>query len=105
MLEEYDEILSRLYSSAQSNKVINELVTAPNVEKVTVYYNWYLIADPDDNKFVDCAVAANAHAIVTHDRHFRKLKYTEFPELQVFNLQQFKSILQGREGGEDIFEW
>ena len=32
-----------------------------NIEK---YYNWNLIKnDPDDNKFVDCAVAANAKYI------------------------------------------
>ena len=30
-------------------------------------------ADPDDNKFVDCAIAAKADFIVTSDRHFDAL--------------------------------
>ncbi len=29
-----------------------------------------IAADPDDNKFVDCAIAVEADFIVTSDRHF-----------------------------------
>ena len=29
-----------------------------------------ITADPDDNKFIDCAVAAQAKYIVTEDRHY-----------------------------------
>ena len=38
---------------------------------LTPYYKFNLIkSDPDYNKFVDCAVIANAKFIVTEDRHF-----------------------------------
>lgn len=29
-----------------------------------------IVADPDDNKFVDCAIAANADWVITEDAHF-----------------------------------
>jgi len=31
-------------------------------------------ADPDDNKFTDCAITANADWIVTQDKHFQAMK-------------------------------
>jgi predicted nucleic acid-binding protein len=105
MLEEYDEILTRRYGSVQARKVMRELTTAPNVKEVEVFFHWYLILDPDDNKFADCAFASNAAAIVTHDRHFNRLKYIEFPEIQVHTLDGLRTLLCGIEGGEDIFEW
>ena len=41
---------------------------------------------PDDNKFVDCAIAAHAKCIVTNDRHYDILKEIEFPKVYVVNL-------------------
>ena len=53
-------------------------------------YKWNLItADPDDNKFVDCAVAANAKYIVTEDHHFNVLKTVVFPVVNVINIDEF----------------
>jgi putative PIN family toxin of toxin-antitoxin system len=33
-----------------------------------------ITADPDDNKFVDCALAAGADYLITSDRHFDPLR-------------------------------
>lgn len=33
-----------------------------------------IATDPDDNKFCDCAIAAEADFLVTEDRHFEALK-------------------------------
>ena len=91
---EYNEILVRFYSQRFVNDVINELLLAPNVIKATNYYRWNLItADPDDNKFVDCALNANADCLVTNDRHFNILKSLIFPPIKLFNIEDFKSIL------------
>nr|WP_207681806.1 PIN domain-containing protein [Desulfonema magnum] len=55
--------------------MLGALLKLPNVHRQTVYYHWNLIsADPDDNKFADCAVSANAHYLVSNDRHFRVLE-------------------------------
>jgi len=76
-----------------SEMVLQIIENALNVEYVTRYYKWNLIEnDPDDNKFADCAIAANAHYIVTHDKHFNILKTIDFPKLAVINAEQMKLL-------------
>jgi predicted nucleic acid-binding protein len=51
------------------------LLTAPNTHLQEADYEQQLIeAAPDDNKFVDVAMAAIADYLVTNDRHFAVLK-------------------------------
>jgi putative PIN family toxin of toxin-antitoxin system len=103
ILEEYEEVLTRIYSTRVAKRVLRQIMTATNIQEVNVYYNWRLIIDPDDNKFSDCAFAANAHFIVTHDRHFNKLKDNFFPQFTILTLEQFLVFVQGQEGGDEIF--
>ena len=45
-----------------------------NVLHVSPSFRFQLIpADPDDHKFADCAIAADADYIITEDRHFDTL--------------------------------
>lgn len=56
---------------------------------ITPYFHFDLIkADPDDNKFVDCAVAGNARFIVTEDHHYDILKEIEFPKVDIVKLDE-----------------
>lgn len=94
ILMEYEEIISRKYSIAAAKNTIRTLLLLPNVAQSEVYYNWGLIkGDADDNKFVDCAVAAGTDYIVTHDRHFDVLKEIDFPVVNVVNIAQFQVLL------------
>ncbi|MDR2232566.1 MAG: putative toxin-antitoxin system toxin component, PIN family, partial [Tannerella sp.] len=71
ILQEYEELLLRYYSQLTADIVMSMLLDAPNTNKITSHFNWNLIvADPDDNKFVDCALNAGAEYIVTNDKHF-----------------------------------
>jgi putative PIN family toxin of toxin-antitoxin system len=95
IIEEYSEILSRYYSKSFTEDVINTILNADNVKKITVYYKWQLIeSDLDDNKFVDCAICAGAKYIITNDKHFNILKKTEFPKVSVLNILAFKKELK-----------
>jgi putative PIN family toxin of toxin-antitoxin system len=95
MLNEYQEVLSHYYSGALAEYVIEAILNAPHAAPVTVYYKWSLItADPDDNKFADCAVSANADYLVTNDRHFNILKEIDFPKIKVIDIDTFKMIIQ-----------
>ena len=47
--------------------------------------------DVDDNKFVDCAIAANAELIVTNDKHFNVLKTVDWPKLTILGIKEFAS--------------
>ncbi|MCB9431259.1 MAG: putative toxin-antitoxin system toxin component, PIN family [Ardenticatenaceae bacterium] len=94
ILTEYEEIISRKYSVTAAQNTIRTLLLLPNVSKSDVYYNWSLLRDdPDDDKFVDCAIAANANYIVTNDRHFNILKQIKFPAVNVVNIIQFQALL------------
>jgi len=95
IINEYSEILPRFFHHQMVNDVINDLLFAPNVVKADIYFRWNLItADPDDNKFVDCALNAGADFIVTNDRHFNVLKSLPFPPIKVINIDTFKNILE-----------
>ena len=52
------------------------------------------VVDHDDNKFVDCAIAANATYIVTDDKHYNPLKEIDFPRIHIIKLMEFAAILQ-----------
>jgi len=55
-----------------------------------VYIHFGLIEkDVDDNKFVDCAVAANAEFIVTNDAHFNVLKEIDWPKVAIVTIKEF----------------
>lgn len=65
------------------------------MEFLEVYYDFGLIeTDVDDNKFVDCAVAADAEYIVTNDAHFNILKHIDWPKLNVIAIKEFAKHLE-----------
>jgi len=94
IFEEYEELLSKLYPPDMTENTLLLLLHSPNVENVIPYFKWNLItSDPDDNKFVDCALNAGADYIVTNDNHFNILKSLHFPPVKVVNIETFKQIL------------
>ena len=95
ILFEYHEILTKRYNNLIANTVLKELIESPNVEHINPTFRFNLItADPDDNKFVDCAVIAGATYIVSNDRHFRELDRYDFPKVDVCNLSEFLDIVR-----------
>ncbi|MBR4392347.1 MAG: putative toxin-antitoxin system toxin component, PIN family [Bacteroidales bacterium] len=94
ILEEYVEILQRLFTPQFAEVVVVAILKNPFVEHITPYYRFNLITvDPDDNKFVDCAIVANAHYIVTNDRHYDVLREIQFPSVDVIALRDFLELL------------
>ena len=66
----------------------------PNTIFITPFYHFNVItADPDDNKFVDCAVAGQARFIVTEDHHYDVLKDLAFPKIDIIKLDDAMKIL------------
>ena len=94
------EILSRFVKQELVETIMQIIENAPNTYFVNRYFQWGLIQqDPDDNKFVDCAIAANAKYLVTHDEHYKILKNIKFPLVNIISAKDFKSVLEKKSTG------
>jgi len=86
--------LTDIYSQSTALVVYSILSTSPYVTFSEPFFKWELMRnDPDDNKFVDMAVAGNADYLLTEDHHFNILKNIQFPKLNVVSLKDFKKII------------
>ncbi|OYV03881.1 MAG: putative toxin-antitoxin system toxin component, PIN family [Verrucomicrobiales bacterium VVV1] len=78
ILLEYEEVALREMGSAAAGQLIRFIdllaQTRSNVRQLSPTFRFQVItADPDDNKFTDCAITAGADYMVTEDRHFAPL--------------------------------
>jgi putative PIN family toxin of toxin-antitoxin system len=91
VLAEYEEVLRRARFNIPPEKVANALarIRAAAV-LVTPSTTVTAASDPDDNIFLECAEAANAHYVVTGNQ-------ADFPELwagaQIVTPRQFHQII------------
>jgi len=95
ILIEYEEQLSIHWHPDVAINVIRSITELSSAQQAIVYYNLHLItADDDDNKFVDCAFAANADFIITNDSHFNILKDIDFPSIPTLRIDEFRKLLE-----------
>ena len=95
ILLEYEEILLQKASEKAAMLVVSLIDKAPNAHYIAVYYEWNAIkVDPDDNKFFDAAVAANADYLVTNDSHFNEVKNLPFPKVTIISADEFLQLLE-----------
>lgn len=94
VLLEYEEVLCRNRSSELGKLVLDVIVNMPNLSRVEVYFNFgFPAADPDDQKFMDCAIASGAKFLVTQDRDFWESENKFFNWVQVVTPLELRSIL------------
>jgi len=95
IVEEYHEVIAKNINLRVADAVIFAILNRRNVLRLSPHYHFRLIeADKDDNKFVDCAIAANARYIVTEDHHFNVLKQVAFPKVSIIGIDEFVSELE-----------
>ena len=96
ILNEYNEILERVANAAVAHNVVNAIVRSPYTKMFDPHFHFRLIEqDPDDNKFVDCAIIAGADYIVSEDAHFCVLDEISFPKVNVIRIEDFIQDLKG----------
>ena len=98
ILSEYEEKLAEKTTPGIARNVLEAITRLHTTVFQQVYFHFGLIeADPDDNKFVDCAVAVDAEYIVTNDTHFNILKQIDWPRLTVIDIKDFMKQLECKE--------
>lgn len=94
IVDEYLEILQKLTSVEVAEYIMKTIINSPFVVFIDPFYKFDLIqADKDDNKFVDCAIAAQARCIISNDHHYDILSTIPFPHVEVIKLTDFMEIL------------
>jgi putative PIN family toxin of toxin-antitoxin system len=95
ILNEYVEILQRETTENFASILLEVILNNPNTLFINVFYKFNLIiADPDDNKFIDCAIAAQAKNIVTEDHHYDVLRDLEFPKVDIIGLDDAMRMIK-----------
>lgn len=95
ILQEYLEIIGSKTTGQIAQNLGELLMSLENVDKTEIYFRWNLIqADPDDNKFVDCAISARVKFVVTNDNHFKELRTIDFPPVEVIDADDFLEELR-----------
>ena len=90
ILNEYEEILVAKTTKEIAHNVVEAIARLSTTYYQDAYFHFGLItADTDDNKFVDCAIAADAEYIVTNDKHFDVLKNIPWPKLSIITIKEF----------------
>lgn len=90
ILSEYEEVLSIKTNPAFAEAIIKTLINKRNLIRITPTWRFRLIeSDPDDNKFVDCAICGQSELIVSNDKHFDILKSINFPYVKVMRIQEY----------------
>ena len=94
ILTEYEEILTLKMGPVIAQNVIKAIITRKNTLKFDAHFRFNIIqSDVDDNKFVDCAIVANASYIVSQDHHFDILKNIDFPKVELIDIDTFVALL------------
>ena len=92
-MHEYEEILAQRMTREIAHNVVEAIARLHTTVYQEVYIHFGLIEkDADDNKFVDCAIAADAEYIVTNDAHFNVLKEIDWPKVVVKTIEEFASL-------------
>lgn len=91
ILTEYTEVMVRKNGTEVAENLIKFITISPFTERIETYFRFQLITeDSDDNKFVDCAIAANVDCLLSNDGHFQILKKIDFPTVNIITLSEFE---------------
>jgi len=93
IIEEYEKTLTRI-SKGKNERLVTSWIMfiIENGIVVNVRKKFQLSSDPDDDKFIDCAVSGNADLIVSGDSHLLDLK--SVLDINIVKPKVFISILR-----------
>ena len=100
IIEEYVDVLRRL--GLQNEKELDELLSlfaqgfhvlfSAQTPKLNV-----VLEDPDDNKFIECAVALKARFLVSGDQHLTGIK--DYMRIKIISPKEFLGLARNADKG------
>jgi len=93
ILLEYIEKMQEFFTRNTIETFIQALLKMENTLQISPQFKYNLLQDADDNKFVDCAFAANAKYLVTNDKGFSVLNNLAFPKIEIIDIDRFTQYL------------
>ncbi|PIU64516.1 MAG: putative toxin-antitoxin system toxin component, PIN family [Armatimonadetes bacterium CG07_land_8_20_14_0_80_40_9] len=96
VLDEYLELLNRKLESSYYKWFVRLIEEAKYVKIVKPGEHFHIIEeDPDDDKFIDCAVESQADFIISGDEHLKKLE--EFQGIPILSPDDFLKKIEQKE--------
>ena len=94
ILKEYLRVIARLPIAPETtNKLVAILQEKRNIERVAPSRHHAVIReDPEDDKFIDCAVEAKADCIVSGDAHLLQVK--AYQAIPIYSPKDFLQIIR-----------
>ena len=90
ILNEYEEILAQKTTPNIAHNVVEAIARLHTTIFQESYIHFELIIqDVDDNKFVDCAMAADAEYIVTNDALYSVLQSIDWSKVTIVSIIEF----------------
>ena len=80
IIEEYLEVLNRL--GLKNKKEISELTKLFAEGHSSIFED-----DPDDNKFIECAVALDSKIVISGDKHLKNIK--KYVDIKIMSPREF----------------
>ncbi len=93
IVEEYLEVLNRLglKNEKEINKLTHLFAEGFNSIFTTKTSSLNIVEDdPDDNKFIECAVALNSKIIISGDKHLKDIK--KYIDIKIMSPREFLSF-------------
>ncbi len=90
IVEEYIEVLDRigLQDKKESQKLIKLFAENYNSIFTSTTPTLNIVADdPDDNKFIECAVALESKIIISGDKHLKNIR--KYIDIQILSSKEF----------------
>jgi hypothetical protein len=94
ILEEYLRVMARLPIAPETkNRLVAILQEKRNIEMINPSRHYAAIpGDPEDDKFIDCAVEAQAAYIISGDGHLLQVK--AFRKIPIYSPKEFLQIVK-----------
>lgn len=87
----YEEIRAKVQHHHERSEVVQKILLLAEVITPTEHFE-VIKEDPDDDKFIDAAVAGHAHYIISQDKHLLALK--EFRGIKIITPEEFLALFK-----------